>query len=151
MYAAAGAIIAALTGAVGLWIANRLVGKAAVQTAISDGFSKLMTEMRAELAESKAERNRLQTALTQALDDLEGERRAAAQARQHFRGEIAQLLQIVEGLKRLLKANGVDIPEDVRRMTTDPEHVMIVLREGEEYDDLIHGDAARALLNPVED
>ncbi len=93
MFTPAVAFISAALGAFGLWLANRMLGKAAFQTAINTGFRELTDQLqeersalRKELGEAKIER-----------DDL--------------RGEIRQLKQRIESLLRLLDRHGIK-PED---------------------------------------
>jgi len=86
----------ALLGAVGLWLANRLLGKAAFQTAINDGFSKLTDQL-------QEERDRYGRA-------LDAERLSWAAERATLRGEIRNLMQSIESLKAALRRAGVAIP-----------------------------------------
>src|SRR5882757_4059660 len=50
---ALGAAAAAAVGAFGLWLANRMLGKAAFQTAINAGFRGLLEEVNADRAALK--------------------------------------------------------------------------------------------------
>lgn len=86
MWTFAGVVV----GACGLWLANRLLGKAAFQTAINDGFSRLVNELQ---------------------EERERERVAWAAERAQLRGEIINLTQAVESLKSHLRRSGLAIPE----------------------------------------
>jgi hypothetical protein len=90
-------LLGAALGAVGLWLANRLLGKAAFQTAINDGFAKL-TQAQERANETLEER-------------LVAERVAWAAERATFQGEIRNLVQAVESLKAELRRHGIPIPE----------------------------------------
>lgn len=87
----------AVFGAFGLWLANRLMGKAAFQTAIGDGFVKLTNELQEERLELRKQMN--------------DERLRVAAEHAELRGEIINLTQVVEGLKRILRQNGIPIPK----------------------------------------
>lgn len=97
--AAIGAVSAALgaaLGAFGLWLANRMMGKAAFQTAINQGFQALTDQLQEE-----------RTALNRMIMD---ERIAWEAERAQLRGEIINLTQTVESLKHLLERHGIPIP-----------------------------------------
>lgn len=91
------AVVSATLGAFGLWLANRMLGKAAFQTAINSGFDKLTDQLQEERAALLKERNE--------------ERVAWAAERAQLRGEIINLTQAVESLKAYLRRNGLDIPD----------------------------------------
>lgn len=98
-----GGALTAVLGAVGLWLANRLAGKAAVQMAINDGFKALTAELQEEraklLEECKALRHELATA------------KAAWEIREaDLKGDIRNLTQVVESLKSELRRHGIPIP-----------------------------------------
>ena len=95
--AAAATAIGAALGAFGLWLANRMLGKAAFQTAINSGFAALTDQLQEERAST--------------LRQLQDERIAWSAERAQMRGEIINLTQAVESLKALLRRNGLDIPE----------------------------------------
>lgn len=95
-------------GAFGLWLANRMLGKAAFQTAINSGFKELTDQLQEERQALMAE--------------LSAERLANHQERTQLRGEVSQLRQVVESLKNLLRRHGVDIPEDLHRIGADGVH-----------------------------
>lgn len=91
------AVVSGAIGAFGLWLANRMLGKAAFQTAIGDGFMKLTDQLQEERATL--------------LRTLADERIAWASERAQLRGEVINLTQAVESLKHLLRRNGLDVPE----------------------------------------
>ena len=94
-------LVGTVMGSVGLWLANRLMGKAAFQTAINAGFAALTQEL-------QEERNALRRELTEARVHWDAERA-------QLRGEIGNLTATIEGLKELLRRNGIPVPE--RRKT----------------------------------
>lgn len=98
--AAAIGLLSAGLGAFGLWLANRMLGKAAFQTAINDGFAKLTTEL-------QQERDTLRK-------ELVDERIARAQKEAELTGAILNLTQTVESLKSLLRRNGIPVPDAVQ-------------------------------------
>lgn len=91
------AAVTAMLGAAGLWLANRLMGKAAFQTAINNGFKALLDEVQEDRAELRR--------------TLEKERAEAAVERAQLRGEIRGLTQVIESLKVQLRTHGIPIPE----------------------------------------
>jgi hypothetical protein len=64
------------------WLGNRLVGKAAIQTAINSSFKELMDQLRQELKETAAERD------------------AARADNLHLQAEIRQKDAIISGFER---------------------------------------------------
>lgn len=117
-------------GAAGLWLANRLVGKAAVQSALNTGFKSLMEEMRAQNAMLVAD-------LERERKENNAERVAWASERATMRGELRNLMQTVESLKALLRRNGVQIPDNDHPRTVDdpPAPVTVLRQEGPGNDD----------------
>lgn len=110
-----GGVFTAGVGALGLWLANRLMGKAAFQQAINNGFKDLLDKVNAdrdrlttELHQEKVEAERERHRLAAVLADKEI---AAAAERAQLRGEIINLTQVVESLKALLRANGIPVPQ----------------------------------------
>ena len=97
LLAAASAVMGAALGALGLWLANRLLGKAAFQTAINDGFAKLTEQLQEERDGYRR--------------SLDAERLSWAGERATLRGEIRNLMQSIESLKSALRRHGVPIPE----------------------------------------
>lgn len=97
LFTAMAGLTGALAGAIGLWLANRLLGKAAFQTAINDGFTKLTQEL-------QEERESLRKTLNE-------ERVSWAAERATLQGEIRNLMQTIESLKNALRRHGVPIAE----------------------------------------
>ncbi|MET3527277.1 hypothetical protein [Phenylobacterium koreense] len=93
--ALAGAIGAAF-GGVSLWLANRLMGKAAFQQAINSGFSELTKQLREERDFFR--------------NQLAEERIAWAAERAEANGKILNLTQSIESLKHLLIRHGIPVP-----------------------------------------
>lgn len=64
----------ALAGSIGTallaWLGNRLVGKAAIQTAINAAFKESMDQMRLDLRDERAENARLQTETLRLLAEI---------------------------------------------------------------------------------
>jgi len=92
-------VASAVFGALGLWWANRIMGKAAFQTAINQGFEALT--------------NQLQEERSQLLAEIESGRARGRAERAELADKIADLVHTVEGLKALLRAHGIDIPDDI--------------------------------------
>lgn len=95
--AAAATAIGAALGAFGLWLANRLLGKAAIQAALNASFKEFTDQLQEERTVLLAERT--------------AERLAWASERAQLRGEVINLTQAIESLKSLLRRNGIDVPE----------------------------------------
>ena len=93
---AAMALAGAVVGGVALWLAQRLLGKAAFQQAINDGFAKLTAQLQDERDLAKRELEQRQLA-------WEGERAS-------LKGEIRNLTQTMESLKRDLARGGYELP-----------------------------------------
>lgn len=74
--------LAGLLGAFGLWLANRVMGKAAFQTAINEGFSSLLSQVRAENAE------------------LHGELVIKNKRIEQLEGQVRELQQLVQSLRQ---------------------------------------------------
>jgi hypothetical protein len=126
---AVGTAVGAVIGGFALWCANRLLGKAAFQTAINAGFSSLTDQL-------QEERSLLLAQIASERRAAERERLQSAAERASLRGEIRNLTQVVESLKALLRANGIEVPELRPRATVDnPPPRMIELREGEPYEE----------------
>jgi muconolactone delta-isomerase len=92
MIAGAATALGAMIGAVGLWLANRMLGKAAFEAMMTARFKEIMDQQRA----------------------LHAEERAAWEATDLRRqGEIANLKQTIASLAADLRRRGViDIPEN---------------------------------------
>jgi hypothetical protein len=105
-------MIGAALGGFGLWLANRMLGKAAFQNAINDGFAKLTNEI-------QEERDALRKTLAAA------EVRWAAE-RASLQGEIRNLNQHIQSLKSELRRRGVPIAEaSIAASEPDPGAVII--------------------------
>ena len=96
-------LVAVLTAFV-TWFTSRLVGKAAFQQAINDGFKGLVASLQAE---HKACHDRLEE-MQRLYDDAKIK---GAAERAQLRGEIINLTQVVESMKRFMRDMGIDIPE----------------------------------------
>ncbi len=94
--AASGAVVA-LIGAVGVWLAQQAMGKAAFQNAINSGFKDLLDQV-------NQDREHLQKT-------LDRERLQSAAEIAQLRGEVINLTQVVEGLKGILRAHHIAVPE----------------------------------------
>lgn len=90
-------VVGAAIGGFALWLANRLLGKAAIQTALNASFKEFTDQLQEERKELLAERT--------------AERLAWAKRDSELRGEIINLTQTIESLKALLRRNGIDVPE----------------------------------------
>lgn len=95
-WAAFTGVIGAGLGAVGLWLASRLMGKAAFQTAINQGFQGLTASLQEERDSFRQQ--------------LAEERITRAGIEAQLRGEILNLTQTIESLKHLLIRHGIDVP-----------------------------------------
>lgn len=89
-------VLGAALGAFGLWLANRMLGKAAFQTAINSGFRDLTDQL-------QEERNFFR-------HQLAAERVAWATERADLGGQIRNLTQALESLKQHLARNGIPVP-----------------------------------------
>jgi hypothetical protein len=98
---------AAFIGAIGLWFANRVMGRAAFQQAINSGFKELVDGLQEERKELTAKLNELETKYDKVQADSLAERA-------QLRGEIINLTQVVVSLENLLRDNGVPVPERIR-------------------------------------
>lgn len=101
----------ATIGGAGLWLAQRVLGKAAFQTAINDGFSKLTQEL-------QEERDRLRSDAEVERVKLAAERIAWSEERFLLKGRIRQLEQQVQGLEERLGIEPV-IPREAEAGATE--------------------------------
>lgn len=101
----------ATVGATGLWLAQRVLGKAAFQTAINDGFAKLTTDL-------QEERDRLLREIAAERTVIAAERIAWSEERSQLKGRIRQLEQVVQGLQRRLGITPEDQPDAEPGSTT---------------------------------
>ena len=86
--------IGAVAGGFFLWLAQRLMGRAAIQTAINDGFAKLVDDL-------QAERRAL-------IEELERRDAQWAIERDELKGEIRQLKQLVQSAERPSQRSAAD-------------------------------------------
>lgn len=107
----------ATVGGIALWLAQRLVGKAAWQNVINNGFRDLIAAHREEMAGLRKE--------------LAGERAARAASEARMRGEIANLTQANESLRRELQRRGVDLPSPPYLATAEAHEAIIELPPSE--------------------
>lgn len=96
-------LVAALTAVV-TWFTSRLVGKAAFQQAINDGFKNLLSTLQAQHAACEERLHALEQRYNEAK--VKG-----AAERAQLRGEIINLTQAMESMKRFMRDMGIDIPE----------------------------------------
>lgn len=94
---------ATAAGGILLWMAQRLLGKAAVQTSLNQGFKELMEQMRTELREACHQRDEFKTLLEREREGREGDRL-------RFNGEMNQLRNMCESMERLLRGAGIEMP-----------------------------------------
>ena len=92
----------AAVGALGLWLAQRVLGKAAFQTAINDGFAKLMTDLQEERDRLQREITAERQAVTAERHAVTAERLAWSEERTALKGRIRQLEQQIGSLERML-------------------------------------------------
>lgn len=83
-------------GAAGLWLANKAIGKAAVQTALNSGFSSILAEYR-------------QTNAALVLQ-LRTERAEHEAERDELKGEIRGLQQSLDSLQNYLRKHDIQVP-----------------------------------------
>ena len=113
-----GGAFTAVVGAIGLWIANRAMGKAAVQASLNAGFEKLYAELHAQNKDLKRE--------------LNAERVAHAATRARLDGDVANLRQAMRSLENHLRRQGIPMPADYVPFTADspPSSFITVLEQG---------------------
>lgn len=92
-----GTALAAAIGAAGLWVANRLLGKAAFQQAINDGFAKLLKVQQEENAQLREEMSAREVIHARQIASL--------------RGHIMNLTQALQSRDAILRRSGIPIPE----------------------------------------
>jgi cell division septum initiation protein DivIVA len=95
-----GGLATATVGAIGLWLAQRVLGKAAFQTAINDGFSKLTADL-------QEERDRLTKEVAAERQAFAADRLVWSEEKAQLKGRIRQLEQQLESLHRKL---GLETP-----------------------------------------
>lgn len=125
--------LGALIAALGAWLANRLIGKAAWQQSLNTGFEKLVAALQAErlalVEDFKHERHTLETRLAELEAEYETAKAEAHAERVQLRGEIRNLTQVIRSLESTLRAAGIPIPEHPA-----PSAVVFQLMQGG-YDD----------------
>lgn len=92
----------ATIGAVGLWLAQRVLGKAAFQTAINDGFQKLTSELQEERERLHREIDEERRVFADERRVFSAERISWSEERGQLKGRIRQLEQQVQGLEKRL-------------------------------------------------
>lgn len=92
------------------------------QDAVNVGFTDLLGQMRLELQAASKDRSSLRRLLEEERAEREQERDAWRAERDQFRGEIAQLQAVAEGFERLLRRNGIAIPERRLIIEDNPHH-----------------------------
>lgn len=102
VWVAIGATITGVMGACGIWLANRLIGKAAVQTSLSGGFKILFEEQRAMIS-----------MLHETIADLSTKLDKSDNDRFALLGEVRQLRQALESAGIARK----DMNLDMNRIT----------------------------------
>lgn len=108
--ASAGAVTVGFLG----WLGVRGKTKAEApnpQAVQNEGWEKLLGQMRTELIAASRERNHLNKVLEEERRTWRGEREAWRVEREQFMGQIAQLQAVAEGFERLLRRNGIALPE----------------------------------------
>lgn len=91
-------LVGTVFGGILLWAAQRLVGKAAWQQAITAANRDLIDQLQEERADARR--------------SLENYKIESAAERAQLRGEIINLTQTVTTMKRWMRENGHDFPED---------------------------------------
>jgi len=88
----------ALTGLAGVlgtgalaWLGNRLVGKAAIQTAINASFHEVMNQMRTELKAALNQRDTLEAEIERLEEHMASEAARGRVERESLRAEVASL------------------------------------------------------------
>ena len=96
-------LVALVTGLIA-WLANRVVGKAAFQQAINTGFKDLLDTIRAEHQDCQDRLEKLE-------EKYDAAKLRGVSERAQLRGEIINLTQVVLSLARILRHNGIPIPD----------------------------------------
>jgi len=114
---------AVMVGNLLLSMAQRLLGKAAIQSSMTAQFVALMNETRTELTEARRQRDKFEALLKTERAEREIERADWRTERDTLKGEIRQLKAISQGFERLLRRHGVD---DMPERETPPEAVRTI-------------------------
>lgn len=119
-----GAGATAFAGLLG-WLGLRAQAKAPKadpQAVQNDGWVELLEQMRKELIATGHERNAFKALLARREAEWAVERQA-------FQGQLAQLQAVAEGFERLLRRNGIAIPERKVYAVEPAEVVQTTLRQ----------------------
>lgn len=110
---AIGGVATVLAGWLSWWAARftAKTAKANPQAEINEGFSALLDRVERELSAASQERNTLREELKQERAERELDREAWRLEREAFLGRINQLQAVAEGFERLLRRNGIALPE----------------------------------------
>lgn len=113
---ALGAAATAAAGVLG-WLGLRAQAKSAKpkeadpQAVQNDGWEGLLNQMRLELVAAAKQRDHLNRVLEEERRNWRAEQAAWSKEREAFLGEIHQLQAVAEGFERLLRRNGIALPE----------------------------------------
>lgn len=100
-----------------LFLAQRLVGKAAWQAAVTAANKDMIDQLQEERKDYRIERAAL-------LEERAAERLGWAAERSQYRGDLTNLTQAFESLKAYLRREGIQVPESAYHHLPD-EFVMI--------------------------
>lgn len=103
----------ATIGAVGLWLAQRVLGKAAFQTAMNDGFSKLTDQLQEERNALRVELETERKAWINERNGWAAEKVAWNAEKAMLVGYIRSLMQTVQTLERRLGVEPSTLPIDI--------------------------------------
>lgn len=123
-----GAAATALAGVLG-WLGLRAQKpKADPQAVQNEGWEGLLDQMRLELKAASGERNHLNKVLEEERRGWRAEREAWRVEREALIGQVHQLQAVAEGFERLLRRNGITLPER-KTLPTPPLIVEATLRQ----------------------
>lgn len=106
-----GACATAFAGALAFLGVRLNTKKADPQEVQNEGWEGLLNQMRTELIAASRERNHLNQVLEEERRGWRVEREAWRVEREAFMGEIHQLQAVALGFERLLRRNGIMMPE----------------------------------------
>lgn len=109
---AGGSAGVAFIGGVGLWLANRVIGKAAFQTMITTGFAELHTQELAARIELRSELIAAREELLLARAELGAAKAQMASDRFECAKEVAGLRRVIGALRRVMRDAGLTVPAD---------------------------------------
>ena len=136
---ALGALATAVAGVLG-WLGMKAQAKSAKakeadpQAVQNDGWEGLLNQMRTELKAAARQRDHLNSVLEEERRNWRTEQAAWSKEREAFLGEIRQLQAVAEGFERLLRRNGITLPER-KTPASEAEVVGATLRQGPVGDD----------------